>query len=581
MLGGVPFNYATVIWAMNAVYQSNVNGTVRNTPFGGDEANTETLPAYILSTWLFENEMRNETGYWITGLENTNVTAIVYSGDTLLIQAVGDTGSSLAIANDTWNYTYTVRGFETIRLTITHLSVGISPVSVVMDVGQSQLFASNVSGGVSPYTYQWYLNNSTVPDANSSTWAYMPTETGSYVVFVKVNDSVGTQAMSNTVTVKVNAAPSVTASLSSATLDVGQSVTLNSTVSGGTSPYSYQWYLNGLAVKGATSATWTHIFNSSGSYTVYLRVTDAVSYSAVSNASAVTVNILPSVTVSPHSAALDTNQSVTFTSSISGGTSPYSYQWYLNGAPVTGATGASWAYTFTSSGSCTVYLEVTDAVSETAISNAAVVTVNVPPSIIVSPGLATLDVSQSVTFTSTVFGGTSPYSYKWYLNGVLQTGTTGTWTFTPTSSGSYSVNVTLTDAVGTIATSNVATITVNARPSVTVSLGSVALDAGASQTFTSTVSGGTSPYSYQWYLNGSAVAGASGSSWTCTFNSPGFYTVNVVVIDAVGVSATSSPMAITVKTPVSVTTIIEIIIAIIEAVVVATFLVMLRKRKRQ
>jgi subtilase family serine protease len=54
-----------------------------------------------------------------------------------------------------------------------------------------------------------------------------------------------------------------------------------------------------------------------------------------------------------------------------------------------------------------------------------------------------------------------------------------------------------------------------------------------------------------------------------------------VVIDAVGVSAMSSPMAITVKTPVSVTAIIEIIIAIIEAVVVATFLVMLRKRKRQ
>jgi hypothetical protein len=114
MLGNVSFNYPTVISAMNAVYQSNVNGMVRNKPYGGDEANTETLPAYILSTWLFENEMKKETGYWITGLENTNVTAIAYSNDTLLIQAVGNTNSNLTITNETSSHNYAVKGFETI-----------------------------------------------------------------------------------------------------------------------------------------------------------------------------------------------------------------------------------------------------------------------------------------------------------------------------------------------------------------------------------------------------------------------------------------------------------------------------------
>jgi hypothetical protein len=499
MLGGVPFNYATVIWAMNAVYQSNVNGTVRNTPFGGDEANTETLPAYILSTWLFENEMRNGTGYWITGLVNTNVTAIAYSGDTLLIQAVGGTGSSLAIANDTWNYTYTVRGFETIRLTITHLSVGISPVSVVMDAGQSQLFASKVSGGVSPYTYQWYLNDSAVSGANSSTWVYTPTETGSHLVFVKINDSVGTQAMSNTSNIEVNERPRVTVSLSSAILDVNQFVTLNSTVSGGTSPYSFQWYLNDTAVSGASDSTLTYRPTSAGSYTIYLRVTDSAT--------------------------------------------PTAY---------------------------------------TVASNNATVTVNAPPLVAVFPNLTTLDVGQSKIFYSMINGGTPPYKYQWYLNGApVSNATSSSWTFTPTSSGSYMVYFNATDNVEFQMKSNIASVTVNSAPSVTISPTSSSLDVGQSQTFNSTVSGGTSPYSYQWYLNGSAVAGASGSSWTCTFNSPGFYTVNVVVIDTVGVSATSSLVTVTVKTPVSVTAMIEIIIAIIEAVVVATFLVMLRKRKRQ
>jgi hypothetical protein len=117
MLGGVPFNYPTVLSAMNAVYQSDVNGTICNRPYGGDEANTETLPAYILSTWLFKGEMKNETGYWITGLENANMTAIVYSNKTLMIQAVGNTGSNLRIANETGSYIYPVQGFETISIT--------------------------------------------------------------------------------------------------------------------------------------------------------------------------------------------------------------------------------------------------------------------------------------------------------------------------------------------------------------------------------------------------------------------------------------------------------------------------------
>ena len=119
MLGSVPFNYPTVISAMNVVYQSDLNGTIHNTPYSGDEANTETLPACILSTWLFEGEMRDGTGYWITGLENTNVTSIAYSNDTLLIQAVGSTGSSLTVTNETGSYVYPVEGFETIALKYT------------------------------------------------------------------------------------------------------------------------------------------------------------------------------------------------------------------------------------------------------------------------------------------------------------------------------------------------------------------------------------------------------------------------------------------------------------------------------
>jgi hypothetical protein len=69
------------------------------------------------------------------------------------------------------------------------------------------------------------------------------------------------------------------------------------------------------------------------------------------------------------------------------------------------------------------------------------------------------------------------------------------------------------------------------------------LHVGQSQLFTPTVSGGTPAYTYQWYLNGTAVSGAIGSTWTFTPASAGSYTVYAKVTDGVGAQATSNTAA--------------------------------------
>jgi hypothetical protein len=61
----------------------------------------------------------------------------------------------------------------------------------------------------------------------------------------------------------------------SASIYVGDPLSFTSTVSGGTPPYTYQWYLNGASVSGATSNTWTFAPTASGIYYVYLKVTDS------------------------------------------------------------------------------------------------------------------------------------------------------------------------------------------------------------------------------------------------------------------------------------------------------------------
>jgi parallel beta-helix repeat protein len=87
-----------------------------------------------------------------------------------------------------------------------------------------------------------------------------------------------------------------------------------------------------------------------------------------------------SVSISPLSASILVGQSVTFTSTVSGGYTPYSYQWYLNGAPVSGATSNTWTFTPTTGGIYYyVHLKVTDAKANTAQSDTARITVATVP----------------------------------------------------------------------------------------------------------------------------------------------------------------------------------------------------------
>jgi PKD repeat protein/KaiC/GvpD/RAD55 family RecA-like ATPase len=425
------------------------------------------------------------------------------------------------------------------------VSVSISPTQAVLDVGQAQLFTSTVSGGTSPYAYQWYLNGASVSGATSAVWTFSPAAAGSYTLYVVVTDSSSgnhTTAQSNIAPVTVNSALSASISPSSAVLDVDQSKLFASSVSGGTSPYSYQWYLNGALISGATDTTWTFTPNSAGSYSAYLKVTDNVAQQATSNTAAVTVNGAPSISISPTSVAMDAGQSQLFTSSVSGGTSPYTYQWYLNSVSVSGATKSSWTFTPSSHGSYNVYLQVLDAVSAVATSNTAVATVNSALSVMISPGSVSLGAGQSQLFTSSVSGGTPTYSYHWYLNGLLVSGATSSkWTFTPSSPGSNNVYVSVTDNVGSTAASNTASVTVN--PALIPPVAQ--FTESANEVYTGTLVQFNASFSYDpdgtiisYYWDFGDGKNATGEVTSHSYAEDGNYTVALTVTDNDGLSDT-------------------------------------------
>jgi len=95
-------------------------------------------------------------------------------------------------------------GPSSFSVTYAAFSVGVSPTSISLNIGQFQVFTLNVSDGTPPYTYQWYQDGAPVSGASGSTWTFTAISAGSYTVYVEVNDSAGLHAKSDTATVTVN-----------------------------------------------------------------------------------------------------------------------------------------------------------------------------------------------------------------------------------------------------------------------------------------------------------------------------------------------------------------------------------------
>src|SRR5205807_6707533 len=252
---------------------------------------------------------------------------------------------------------------------------------------------------------------------------------------------------------------------------VNSPVAFTATTTGGTAPYTISWSFGDGAT--GVGAITTHTYTTAQSFTVTETATDSSSPSqnAVSSQTII-ISALPppstSFTFLPASPMVNTP--VTFTATTSGGTSPYSVTW--NFGDGTSGTGTSVIHTFTSAQSLTVRETATDSTSptQTAISSQSVTVVATTP-----PLSATLQVSssspqvgQTVTFTASMSGGTSPYTYAIAFGD----GATGTGSITAHAysiAGSYTAKVTVTDSASPQA-SVTSSVTVNVQALVPLAL---------------------------------------------------------------------------------------------------------------
>ncbi|NBP40922.1 MAG: PKD domain-containing protein, partial [Betaproteobacteria bacterium] len=234
----------------------------------------------------------------------------------------------------------------------------------------------------------------------------------------------------------------------------GSSVTLNATAGNG---LSYQWFLNGSAISGATNSSL--VANSTGSYTV--RVSESANCFYTSAAVSLTVNALPAATITAAGATtFCQGASVTLNANTGSG---LSYQWLLNNTAIAGATNAS--LVATAQGSYTV--TVTNLNGCSATSSATSVTVRSLPIATITGASSFCQGANTVLSANTGTGRT----YQWRRNNVNIIGATSA-NYTVVTAGTYTVAVTSNTCVAVsnaIATSNAVQITVRPNSDSTVS----------------------------------------------------------------------------------------------------------------
>ena len=461
--------------------------------------------------------------------------------------------------------------FASMQAKAQDLTVSVSPISWAMDVGQTETFTATPSGGTGTYSsYQWYVG-STLQSENSSSLSFAPASSGSYSITVTVTDSSNaTSDPSNVVAVTVNSAlvaPTVTAAPN--TVNQGQTSSLSSTaVTTGTPAYTYQWLQKApggsFVDVGTNSASYSFVTSSStvtGVWSFELQVTDSAGAVATSSAATVTVNVAPTVTVSPTSWAMDVGQSKTFTATPVGGSGSYTgYQWYVGGSAQSGQVTSTFSYSPLSSGTYSITVTVTDSLGTTlAQSTAATVTAAASPTVSLTPtGPVTMDVGQVQTFTAMASGGSGTLSYQWYLDSTAVGPNSVSYSYTA-SGTSHSVTCKVTDSATTPVTSpasNAVSVTVNsALVASTVTPISGAVDQGQTSSLSSSsVTTGTSPYTYQWFesaLGESYVmVGSNSASFSFVTSGStvtGYWSFILQVKDNVGASVNSSAVSVTVN----------------------------------
>ena len=430
--------------------------------------------------------------------ESTGMAMAVATGGTMPYSYLWNNGQTTQSITNLAAGTYTVTVTDdngcTDEASITivespDLDLTINGTEIVCGDGNTGSAAVSATGGVPPYTYEW--NNGETAESIDD----LPE--GIYIV--TVTDANGCTAVEQ-VTIDVIDDFSIMVTPFDVLCEGGNTGRILVIPSGGTAPYTYLW---------SNGETTNEIIDlSAGVYSVTVTDDNGCEVSQT-----ITINepTAINITLTGNDINCFDFDNGSISSSVMGGTPPYTYAWSNGESTPNIANLAPGTYTLT----------VTDANLCTATESIVITQPDALQVAITGQDLFCFgDASGSAT--ALVNGGTMPYNYLW-SNGQTTSSISGL------QAGTY--GLTITDDNGCIATSSV---TIDQPDDLTVTINEMdifCVDANDGS-LTAVPSGGTPPYSYEW---------SNGESTMTIGNLPaGTYTVTVTDVNECEVVGTAT-----------------------------------------
>jgi hypothetical protein len=593
---------AGVTWTVNGTLPPGITFNTATGVFGGSSTSVGIYPIQVTASLTnYLSASQNLTLYVITGpltiLQPALPPAVQGSPYTTTVGATGgvapyqwsfvngsNLGLSIGSSTGTITGTPTTAGSILLPVMLTdasgtsitaNLSLFVAnPLSILsatLPNGNGGVaYSQNLSagGGTAPYSWTIVAGAGGLPPglslSTAGTVSGTPTSGGTYTFTVQVTDSGGRTA-TKALTLSINVTPLVisTTALPNAQLTVPYSQTLSA--AGGILPYTWGLASGGLP-QGLTLNPTTGVISGTpagtiGNITFTVQVSDS-SLTPLTAQKTLTIGITLTLSITTQSLPSGT-KGVAYPSTqilASGGTTPYTWSIASGALPpglaLNSSSGAI-SGTPTAAGANIFTVTVTDAKGLTASSQLSI-TINAPAALSITTQ-SLPNGARGVAYPTTQLaatGGTTPYTWS-ISSGALPAGlvlnsSSGAIGGTPTATGASTFTVTVTDAAGLTASSQLS-ITINAQ-SPALAITTQSLPAGtrgvAYPTTQLAATGGTAPYT--WSISSGALpaglalnssSGAIGGTPTAT----GASTFTVTVTDAAGLTA-SAQFSITITT---------------------------------
>jgi len=532
------------------------NGTT--SPFTATPACTSACPTGVTYSWSLTNP-----GLGTLGSPNSMSTTFV---------AGSNTGNLSLFVNATLNgvTNHSLPVSITITKSIPILNgVSATPATAIVTTGgtTSPFVATPTCTPICPsgISYSWTLNRSSLGTLNtptsSSTTFTAGSNAGSVDLFVNATLN-GVTKMGGPVTVTITSTvvpilTGVTINITAVTVQAGgtHGFTATPACSPGSCPSSgitYTWSLNNslgsLNPSTGLSTTFT-----AGSKAGVVALTVNASLNGTSKLATAIIAITagsssPSIsafTANPASIVVDSWTNFTVTASGGTGVLTYSY----TGLPP-GCTSANLSILACRPTSASIYhynvtVTVTDQASHSATKSTSLMVTQVAggpqiSSFTIDPTFDPL--GSSITLSVVVTGGVGALSYVYTgLPPGCASQNASTMSCTPVSPGDFSVRVFVNDSAGHSANAGYTIAVVPLPPSVSLTANRTLIHGGGSVTLSGSASGGYTPYTYTWSLNGTNETSLGNSaSLSQVLSHPGNYTYQLWATDAKGTAVHST-----------------------------------------